>query len=150
MRNSHYFLTVFFLSFLSMAASANDLMVEVFWDSNLDEPIVIPRLPGVQLVDYDLSAPERVNEQFLPQLPGNPDEALRLMKRFMASDEGKAYQVAVRDAHQGQAKVASYQLTKVPAVVFEQGKYVIYGNADIVQAIGLYRATKRDEVNGHE
>jgi integrating conjugative element protein (TIGR03757 family) len=110
--------------------------IEVFTDT----PTQIENLEGVDVVYYDLSAPERIKNQFAPKLPADEKIALAQAKRFFETAEGRVYQLAMRDAYRGRQKMMQYQLTKIPAIVFDDGKYVIYGSTDLAQATMLYRA----------
>ena len=109
--------------------------MEVFTES----PIQLDSVPGISVIHYDLSEPARIKKQSAPKLPADEKIALAQAKAFFKTAEGNAYKSAMRDAYRGKQKMMQYQLTKIPAIVFEEGKYVIYGSTDVVQATTLYR-----------
>jgi integrating conjugative element protein (TIGR03757 family) len=121
------------MCFFTSLANA-DTPVEVFVDS----PVQFKHIPGIEIVMYDLSLPEQVNARFLPEFPGDPVRAEQLARDFFASSKGKEYQAAFKSAYVGQLKVAKYQLKKIPAVVFDAGRYVVYGTENPVLAHSLY------------
>jgi len=108
--------------------------IEVFTET----PTQIETFEGVDVIYYDLSAPARVKKQLAPSLPADEKIALVQAKAFFETSEGKAYKIAMRDAYRGKQKMMQYQLSKLPAVVFEGGTYVIYGTTDVAQALRLY------------
>lgn len=110
--------------------------IEVFTDT----PTQWDEVPGTQIIHYDLSAPEKIKAQYLPALPGDMNRAKQIMNSFLASPQGKEFLTAIREAYRGHEKMVGYQLEKIPAVVFDQGKYVVYGTTDISKAAVLYNA----------
>ena len=108
-------------------------------------PTQVDALAGVDVIHYDLSAPARVKKQLAPKLPADEKIALVQAKAFFETAEGKAYKIAMRDAYRGRQKMMQYQLSKLPAIVFESGTYVIYGTTDVAQAMRLYRQHIQDK-----
>jgi integrating conjugative element protein (TIGR03757 family) len=123
---------------VSPAAHAEKLVVEAFYDENT-------RLLNTQQAErvafvsvYDLSAPERLERQLSKGLPSDPDAAKQIANdRF--KEGGNKLKFAFRDAYEGQMKAMSYNIEKVPAVVFNGGQAIIYGVADVNKAIAIYR-----------
>lgn len=99
----------------------------------------INTVPEFDIIHYDLSEPDRIKKQLAPVLPANESIALDRAKVFLKSEAGKQYMKAMRDAYRGRQKMLQYQLAKLPAIVFEEGRYVIYGSTDVVQALTLYQ-----------
>lgn len=115
--------------------------IEVFTEASTQ----VDTLAGVDVIHYDLSAPARVKKQLAPKLPADEKVALAQAKAFFETAEGKSYKIAMRDAYRGKQKMMQYQLSKLPAVVFEGGTYVIYGTTDVAQAVRLYRQHIQDK-----
>lgn len=109
--------------------------MEVFTES----PIQLDSVPGISVIHYDLSEPARIKKQSAPKLPSDEKIALAQAKAFFKTAEGNSYKAAMREAYRGKQKMMQYQLTKIPAIVFDEGKYVIYGSTDVAQAAILYR-----------
>jgi integrating conjugative element protein (TIGR03757 family) len=109
--------------------------IEIFTET----PMQVDTLSGVEVIHYDLSEPNRIKHQLNLKLPPDEKIAMAKAKQFFQTPEGKAYQVAMRDAYRGRQMMMQYQLSKIPAIVFEDGKYVIYGTTDVPRAARLYR-----------
>lgn len=110
--------------------------IEVFTDM----PVLIQSLPDspVDVIHYDLSEVDRLKRTSLPKLPPNQDEAMRLATAFFASPEGEVFKRNMLIAARAQQKLFQYQLKKIPAVVFDQGAYVVYGITDVATARQAY------------
>lgn len=109
-------------------------VIEVFTDN----PALIDSVAGAEIIHYDLSESDRLKQSALPVLPPNQEEAMRIIKAFFNSPEGKAFQRNMRVALEGKRKMIQYQLQKIPAIVFDQGKYAVYGMTDVHEAARLY------------
>lgn len=112
------------------------VQVEVFTDM----PMQLGSVLGIDVIHYDLSAPEKVKSKYLPALPGDVGLASQIMKNYLASPQGQEFKAVIREAYRGHEKMVRYQLEKIPAVVFEQGHYVVYGITDVQKALALYNA----------
>lgn len=108
-------------------------MIEVF----TDEPVDFSQLSSI--THYDLSEPDRVRRTMSLKLPPNEEEATRIAQAWFNSPAGLAYQKAMMKAYKGKQKLIAYQLLKTPAIVFDAGKYVVYGTTDLSQAIYIYQ-----------
>ena len=117
--------------------------VEVFLDGNVN-PV---QLPGIEVVVYDLDEVTRFKNQ-AKTFRGEDAEAQA--RRFIESPAFDAYQNELKRVYTPIMKMVEYQLMKVPAVVFEEGRYVVYGTTDVRQALQDYRnflATESYEAN---
>jgi len=121
---------------LSINTSHAQTMIEVFTDA----PLLIQSLPDspVDVIHYDFSEMERLQATALPKLSSDSAESMRVAKAFFQSAEGEAFKRDMLVAAQAYQKLYHYQLKKVPAVVFDQGKYVVYGTTDIATAREAY------------
>ena len=133
-----------FLFAMAMVASSafGQQQIEVFTQS----ATTFDSVPGFDVHHYDLSEPERVKKLYAPQLPANETLALAQAKSFFETAAGKSYMAAMRESYRGREKMLQYQLAKIPAIVFEEGRYVIYGSTDLVQAIALYQHYVQDRL----
>lgn len=131
--NKYSMVMMAMLCFFTGQANAG-YQIEIFVDS----PVAFKPMPGIETVIYDLSLPEQVNARYLPEFPNDPVRAEKMAREFFASAKGQEYQAEMKNAYRGQLKVAQYQLKKIPAVVFDSGRYVVYGTHDPVQAHSLY------------
>ena len=109
--------------------------IEIFTQS----PVHIDSVPGIDIIHFDLSAPDQLKKDLALPLPADQKQAMLQANRFFGTTEGIAFKAAMRDAYRGRQKMLQYQLTKIPAIVFDEGKYVIYGSTNVAQAIALYR-----------
>lgn len=129
-----YVLTTCFI-FLSGFTHA----VEVDLFVNDRSEIVEIKSTGIDLRVHDLSAPEKIKKEYLPQkLSPNPEIAKQQAIDFFKSERGNEYKQKVLAANEHKALLIKYNLQKAPALVFD-GKAVIYGITDIDRGLILYR-----------
>lgn len=120
----------------AVSSSHAQTFIEVF--TNLPALIDVPT--DVTTVHYDLSEVSRLKQTGLPKLPPDQDQAMKIAKAFFATPEGEALKSKMRAAMRGQQKMMKYQIKKIPAIVFDEGKYVVYGSTDVFDARRLYLA----------
>ena len=130
-------LTFILLLLSSNLSYANQLIVEAFYDKNT-------RLINVHLAErvsllttYDLSAPDRFNEKLSKGLSSDPLIAQKQAKERILA-QGSEIQSQLISAYEGSLKAMQYEITKLPAVVFNNGQQVIYGESDVNKAIKIY------------
>lgn len=124
------------LSIFTNAVAQSNPLVEVF----SDHAIAVSDLPGYRINYFNLAEPEAVKTAYLPILPPNPVQAKSIMTAFMQSEKGRLFQQKIREAYRGHQLMVSYQLEKIPAIVFDKGRYVVYGTTDVRQALMIYRS----------
>lgn len=129
------FSVVGLLFLISGAHTQAQPVIEVFTDM----PALIDSLPDARVIHFDLSAADRLKGSVLPRLSPNQEQAMLQAKAFFTSPAGIAFKNDIREALRGQQKMIQYQLKKIPAVVFDDGQYVVYGSTDVVEARRLYR-----------
>lgn len=115
--------------------------IEIFSDA----AIPAENISGVEVIYYDLSEPEKVKAKYLPVLPSDVERATQIFQSFLVSAEGVEFQQVMKEAYRGHQKMVSYQLEKIPAVVFDQGQYVVYGITDVNKARALYKTHRNQE-----
>lgn len=109
--------------------------IEVFTEGALE----IPRLPYTRIEHYDLTQPDQVQRE-LPALRAKDERsATTEARRWIESSAGQAFAKRMRSAYDGHVKAMHYGLEKTPAIVFDRGKYVVYGSTNIRRALLLYR-----------
>ncbi len=125
--------TLLFSVLSSINASA--LTIEVFTHN----PKSVAQVSGHKLIVHDLSAPEKLKT---PTFSASPKRAEKEALAWLKSSAGQRHVSALRDAHSGQIKAIKYGLKKIPAVVFESGKYAVYGTTNVRSALKDYYAKK--------
>jgi len=140
----HLLLVAVLFPALLQAASPSISMpssIEVF--TNGRHPISGATSASVPVQIYDLDAPDRLEDALSADLPPDPEQAKTIaLKRL--NNLGPELADMVNQAYEGVAKAMSYELTKIPAVVFDDGASVIYGISDINEAIKLYQAWQQE------
>lgn len=95
---------------------------------------------------YNLDAPAGLEEKLSAGLPSDPEQAKAIaLKRLGALGAGQLAEM-VNQAYEGTTQAMTYELVKIPAVVFDNGASVIYGITDIDNAIRRYQAWRQREV----
>lgn len=137
-------LNLIFMALLTAFTSYNchaQSLIEIF----TEEPAQVDAAPlDVKTVHYNTNETERLKESSLPKLPPNQDQAMKILAAFFSSPAGEEFKQNYRIAVQGKKKAIEYQLQKLPAIVFDGGKFVIYGSTDIHMARQLYIAHLSD------
>jgi|GEM_PF-3856051 len=119
----------------SLCLAQDVTQIEVFTQGALD----LPRLPYTQITHYDLNAPDQVKRQ-LPRLNAKEETAAAAeATRWIQSPAGQAWTEQMRSAYDGHVKAMNYRLEKTPAIVFDEGEYIVYGSTNIRRALLLYR-----------
>ncbi|MDF9434635.1 TIGR03757 family integrating conjugative element protein [Salinicola sp. LHM] len=124
------------LSILALPAWAG---VEVFTVAG--EPIVnAPESAAV----VELDAPARLDAQISRDLPADPDRAKQILRSRMSGPDWQATLDRYGETYTGVARAWMLGIEKVPAVVLD-GRYVVYGEADVQVALEEIARYTRDE-----
>jgi integrating conjugative element protein (TIGR03757 family) len=83
---------------------------------------------------YNLDAHKNLEIEISSDLPKDPVEAQRIANKRIA----KLDQAEVLNLFKGTMLMFQWDIKKIPAFVFEEGKYVIYGVTDTSTAIKRY------------
>ena len=83
-----------------------------------------------------LDGPEQLQTQLFGELSSNPDDAQRQAQAVLLSPEWQAHEQALATVYRAVVRAWELGVKKVPAVVFDD-KDVVYGTADIAQAVAL-------------
>ncbi len=108
--------------------------IEIF--TTPESSISIPDPLQSRTTLYDLSAPDHLFNAVNATLPIDPAAAQLQAKTLISSTN---FNADVRLAYQGIARAASYGLTRYPAIVFDGGCAVIYGQTDLNSAVHTYQ-----------
>ena len=133
---------VFICLFSCVVVRADVIKFEVFVD-DLDQ-VKLTQPPQSEVTVFDLSAPEKLKRSMLPTFAADPEQAEKSARAFLASSAGKSFQQQLIQSYTVQIRLSKYQLAKIPAVVFENGTYVIYGTTDLALAMERYQNFIRD------
>ena len=90
---------------------------------------------------FDLSAPRRLEDEIGRDLPADPATAERVAKTRLAKI-GSDIAMRFAEAYRGIVVAKTYALDRYPAVVFDRGAAVVYGETDVWKAVEVYRARK--------
>ena len=131
--------SVFLVTLISIVCTAEEYpsKIEVFHNNQTDvvglEPL---KNKNINIQIYNLDAHQNIEQQLEKGLPLNIEKA-RLIVAKRAKEMEKAG--AFEGIFSGPILAARYDLTKLPAVVFNKGTSVIYGVSDIEQAYLLWQ-----------
>jgi integrating conjugative element protein (TIGR03757 family) len=121
------------------------LRVEVFTSS--DRPIETDFKPGerVNTVDvYVVDGIERIEAGLSRGLPNDPDAANPIVLARIGQMDPAQIELLQRAAR-GLSRDVQYGLDRYPAIVFD-GQAVVYGVADVAEALHRYRQWREDAV----
>lgn len=112
------------------------------------QPLIVPAIPYTRITVFDLSRVESIRAT-APRFPAEIETAKVMAKTWLDSAEGKNYISQLKAAYSGRTKMIEYGVLKLPAVVFDAGKYVVYGTTDIQQAVKDYDEYMRINQGAH-
>jgi integrating conjugative element protein (TIGR03757 family) len=101
------------------------------------------RQQGYDVKLYNLDAPKHLIASLSQNLPANPEAAKRTLEQRMQQHGRQALQKQLMVAYRGLSVSMQYQIDRNPAVLFDQGRAVVYGVTDLQQALGVYRQWQR-------
>ncbi|MBL3601549.1 MAG: TIGR03757 family integrating conjugative element protein [gamma proteobacterium endosymbiont of Lamellibrachia anaximandri] len=118
--------------------------IEVFTNSRYQ--VTNTTTTGVAVQIHDLDTPTRLEKKLSAGLPYDPEQAKTIaLKRLEALGADQLAEM-VNQAYEGTTQAMTYELVKIPAVVFDNGTSVIYGITDIDDAIRRYQAWRQREL----
>jgi len=120
------------------------LVIEAFATS--EQPIVggeHERLRTATVTIYVVDGLERFESGLSEGLPADPDAAkAEALLRIQHLDDARI--APAKNAAYGLAKAVQYGVDRYPAIVFD-GRAVVYGVTDLVQALDRYEAWQREQ-----
>mgnify|MGYP000559474288 CR=1 FL=1 len=126
------------LFLISSALMAGSLTIEVF-HTDSQRLINVKDAERLALISrYDLSRAERIEERLSENLSNDPQIAAKQAKKILTQNS-QSIMREFSDAYQGTLKAHGYELKKLPAIVFNHGESVIYGELNLSKAIKRYQ-----------
>lgn len=132
------------LAFSVPVWAGDALVIEVFTTS--EQPVVggeHERLRIATNTIYAVDGLERFESGLSEGLPADPNTAkAEALRRFQHLDDTSM--APAKNAAFGLAKAVQYGVDRYPAIVFE-GRAVVYGVTDLVEALNRYEAWQREQ-----
>ena len=101
------------------------------------------RLRTATVTTYAVDGLEQLESRLSEGLPQDPEAAKpEALRRVQQLDDARMVQA--RNAAVGLAKAVQYRVDRYPAIVFD-GRAVIYGVTDLVEALDRYDAWQREQ-----
>ena len=103
-------------------------------------PVVEKQLgSGASVRYFTIDAQARLDEALSKDLPADPEQARAIaLKRIQTLDQpGLATELS--ESVEGLLLARRYGIDRYPAVVFDEGKHVVYGVVDLREAMRLYQ-----------
>lgn len=138
-------LTLLFYSQVLCCAEAQ--LVEVFTSrsgaiSELSQQAGVKR--PYQLVIHDLGAVEAWEKSFSVGLPGNEEQARKVVDSKIAAMGKGRFEAEINEAYEPLKRAITLGLMEFPAVVID-GKYTIYGTDSVDLALNRYQKWKQSK-----
>lgn len=127
---------IFVVVFMITAHAHAATQITIFSDG----PISPPTIPNTEVTVWDLSLPERI-EAAAPEFPydsAQPERTAALARRWFASAEGADFSRKMHAAYGYMPIMFNCQIAKIPAIAFDNCRYVIYGTQDLRRAVQDY------------
>ena len=132
------------LAFSAPAWASDALVIEVFTTS--EHPAVgaeHERLRIAAITTYAVDGLERFESELSEGLPADADTAkAAALRRIQQLDDARM--APAKNAAFGLAKAVQYGVDRYPAIVFD-GRAVVYGVTDLVEALDRYEAWQREQ-----
>lgn len=132
------------LVFSAPVRAGDALVIEVFTTS--EQPVVggeHEQLPTATVTIYVVDGLERFESGLSEGLPADPYAAkAEALRRIQHLDDART--APAKDAAFGLAKAVQYGVDRYPALVFD-GRAVVYGVTDLVEALDRYEAWQREQ-----
>ena len=127
------------LVFSALVVAGNALSIEVFTTSDhLVTDADQERLRAAVVTIYAVDGLGRFQSKLSEGLPDDP-EAAKVAALHRVQQLDNAHMAPAKNAAIGLAKAVQYGIDRYPAVVFD-GRVVVYGVTDLVEALDRYKA----------
>lgn len=94
---------------------------------------------GASIRYFTIDAQTRLDEALSKDLPADPEQARAIaLKRIQALDRPRLAQ-QLSESFEGLLLARRHGISRYPAVVFDEGKSVVYGVTDLREAVRLYQ-----------
>jgi integrating conjugative element protein (TIGR03757 family) len=132
------------LVFSAPVWAADALVIEVFTTG--EQPVVAAghgRLRASTITTFSVDSLERFESGLSEGLPADPEAAkAEALRRIQRLDDARM--APAKNAAFGLAKAVQYGVDRHPAIVFD-GRAVIYGVTDLVEALDRFKAWQREQ-----
>jgi integrating conjugative element protein (TIGR03757 family) len=125
---------------VSAADRPRPTKIEVFTDR--EAPVATQGFGNVDV--YRLDTPARLESALSAGLPADPKRAKRIAWRRVRQ-AASAQAAPLQHAYEGLVKARAYRLDRLPAIVFDGGRAVVYGVADLEVALSPYREWRQTQ-----
>ena len=115
----------------SSALQAENLYVEVVADGE----VKVPAVSGITVMAFDLNEVTHMNQHAPKFKRATLGQAQEAAQQWINSSDFSDYKKQVMRIRLPLMLMSKYQLSKVPAIVFNRGEYVIYGTTDVELAL---------------
>jgi len=137
------FLLLMFFGFSFKLQAKEQLFIEVISsDSFPVTGIKALQQQGLSVNVYNLDDGKRLVAQIGANLPNNQNAAKNVLQQRFKEMGDKQVKAQFIQAYQAVTLSTQYGLTRYPAVVFNHGESVVYGETNLVQALRLYQQWK--------
>ena len=110
-------------------------VIEVFTDAT--QPVTVPAGLKGRVTVYLVDGVQTMNTALSRGLPADPATATAEAKRRIAAFT-PARRKQIRQSALGLGRAAQYDIDRYPAIVFDEGRAVVFGLTDIGVALGIY------------
>jgi len=139
----YFFLTLITLGFSFKLQAKDQLFIEVISsDSFPVTGIKALQQQGLSVKVYNLDDGKRLVAQIGANLPNNQNAAKNVLQQQFKKMGDKQVKAEFIQAYQAVTLSTQYGLTRYPAVIFNHGESVVYGETNLVQALRLYQQWK--------
>jgi integrating conjugative element protein (TIGR03757 family) len=119
--------------------------IEVFADG----AVTVPRYDGVVVIAYDLNEITEMNKAIT--FKGKSlEESHLMMKQWFESPAYQHFQQQQKIVLEPMNLMAKYGVAKIPAIVFNEGHFAVYGTTDVQKAIRDIEQLMADEAAAEE
>ena len=137
------FLVLMFFGFCFKLQAKEQLFIEVISsDSFPVTGIKALQQQGFSVNVYNLDDGKRLVAQIGANLPNNQNAAKNVLQQRFKKMGDKQVKTQFIQAYQAVTLGTQYGLTRYPAVVFNHGESVVYGETNLVQALRFYQQWK--------
>lgn len=99
---------------------------------------------GVDLQLFELDAPAELAARLSAGLPVDPAKAQQMARQRLQALGKERLDAQIREAYGGLLQAVAYELDRYPAIVFDEGRGVVYGVTDLTQALAHYRRWREE------
>ena len=130
------FSAIMALLLTSRVATAEPMSVEIFADGE----VLTPLITNMKIIAYDLDEITYMRQNAPTFNRGSVEASKEAAHQWLNSKDYQSYKQQVMRVQYPLTLISKYQLSKIPAIVFDKGKYVIYGTTDVELALREWKS----------